>query len=90
MEDYILSNDGQKNFVQAYSYSKQEVLGCFPLDDGYGNKTSKFGNVEIHYLTEEDKFFISINGFKPKEISMLRVAKLILPPKNQGGKRNGK
>ena len=41
------------------------------------NKVYQFGLVVIDYIIKEDKFYFSINGYKPREIELETVITLI-------------
>lgn len=41
------------------------------------NKVYQVGSVVIDYIKKEDKFYFSINGYKPKEIEIEKVIMLI-------------
>lgn len=41
------------------------------------NKVYQVGSVVIDYITKEDKFYFSINSYKPKEIEIEKVITLI-------------
>lgn len=55
--------------------NQKDILNKFT--DRGENKVYQVGSVVIDYITKEDKFYFSINGYKPKEIEIEKVITLI-------------
>lgn len=55
--------------------NQKDILNKFT--DRGENKVYQVGSVVIDYITKEDKFYFSINGYKPKEIEIEKVIMLI-------------
>lgn len=55
--------------------NKKDILQRFT--ERGENKVYQVGSIVIDYITKEDKFYFSINGYKPKEIELEKVIILI-------------
>lgn len=55
--------------------NQKDILNKFT--DRGENKVYQVRSVVIDYITKEDKFYFSINGYKPKEIEIEKVIMLI-------------